>query len=380
MQVIAVASGKGGVGKSLLASNMAIGLADYGKKVILADLDLGGSNLHLVIGQKASNIGLGSFINNPNQKIEDIIQETEYKNLRFISGEGEAPGAANITTPQKKKLINRMSGLEADYLVMDLGAGSNNTILDFFLLSGCGIIVTTPTLTATLNAYLFIKNVLFRMLYSSFNKKSPATAYLETLRKDGVSLQKVYLSSLLGKLRELDPAGADLFEEKKRQLQPRLVMNMLDDPDDIQKVDRLIISVRDYLGVNLDFLGVLYRDEFQKKALNSRLPVLKYKPGAVVSQGILRICDKVLEMKLEERVNLTNLDAEFSYQSAEMEAESDFNDKVQSLEELLHSGALTQGDLIETIRMQQYEISKLKKENRFIKSKLIKASEMGFQA
>jgi len=379
MQVIAVASGKGGVGKSLLASNMAIGLADNGKKVILTDLDLGGSNLHLVIGQKPSNTGLGSFINNSKQKIEEIIQDTDYKNLRFISGEGEVPGAANISSPQKKKLINRMTSLDADYLVMDLGAGSSNTILDFFLLAGCGIIVTTPTLTATLNAYLFIKNVLFRMLYASFNKKSPATNYLETLRKDGVSLQKVYLSSLLEKLRDLDPAGADYFDEKKKYFQPRLVMNMMDNPDDIQKVDRLIISVRDYLGVNLDFLGVLYRDEFQKKALNSRLPVIKYKPGSVVSQGILRICDKVLEMKLDDRMNLTNLDAEYSYQSAELEAESDFNDKVQSLEELLHSGALTQGDLIETIRMQQYEINKLKKENRFIKSKLLKASESGFQ-
>lgn len=379
MQVIAVASGKGGVGKSLLASNMAIGLAENDKKVILADLDLGGSNLHLVIGQKPSTIGLGSFINNPKQKIDDIIQDTDYKNLRFISGEGEVPGAANITTPQKKKLINRMTSLDADYLVMDLGAGSNNTILDFFLLAGCGVIVTTPTLTATLNAYLFIKNVLFRMLYTSFNRKSPAMSYLETLRKDGVSLQKVYLSNLVDKLRDLDMAGADLFEEKKKHFQPRLVMNMMDNPDDLQKVDKLIISVRDYLGVNLDFLGVLYRDEFQKKALNSRLPVIKYKPGAVVSQGIYRICDKVLEIKMDERINLSNLDAEFSYQSAEMEAESDFNDKVQSLEELLHSGALTQGDLIETIRMQQYEINKLKKENRFIKAKLVKASESGFK-
>jgi len=379
MQVIAVASGKGGVGKSLLSSNLAIALADTGKRVILADLDLGGSNLHLVIGQKPSNSGLGSFINNPRQKIENIIQDTDYKNLRFISGEGEVPGAANITTPQKKKLINRMTSLDADYLVMDLGAGSSNTILDFFLLAGCGVIVTTPTLTATLNAYLFIKNVLFRMLYSSFGRKSPAFTYLESLRKDGVSLQKVYLSSLLAKLRELDPEGAALFDEKKIHFQPRLVMNMLDNPDDIQKVDRLNISVRDYLGINIDFLGVLYRDEFQKKALNSRLPIIKYKPGSVVSQGIFRIADKILEMKLEDKINLSNLDAEFSYQSAEMEAESDFNDKVQSLEELLHSGALTQGDLIETIRMQQYEISKLKKENRFIKSKLVKATEAGFQ-
>ena len=379
MQIIAVASGKGGVGKSLLAANMAIGLARNDKKVILADLDLGGSNLHLIIGQNPTVEGLGSFLNNSRQKIENIVHPTDYDNLSFISGEGEVPGAANITTPQKKKLIRRLMNLDADYLILDLGAGTSNTILDFFQIAGCGVIVTTPTLTATLNAYLFVKSVLFRMLYSSYDRKSPAMVYLEKLRKDGISLQKIYLSSLQDKLMELDPEGTLIFLEKKKQFQPRLVMNMLENPEDIQKSDRLILSVRDYLGINMEFLGVLYRDDFQKKALNSRLPVIVYKPRSVLSQGVYRICDKIQEMHLAENVNISVLDAEYSYQSAEMEAESDFNDKVHSLEELLHSGVLTQGDLIETIKMQQYEIKKLKRENRFIKSKLIKANDAGFQ-
>lgn len=379
MQVIAVASGKGGVGKSLLAANMAIGLAKNNKKVILADLDLGGANLHLIIGQKPTVDGLGSFINNSKQKIENIIHKTDYENLFFISGEGEIPGAANLPAGQKKKLINNLLKQDADYLIMDLGAGTSNLTLDFFLVAGCGTIVTTPTLTATLNAYLFVKSVLFRLLYTSFNRKSPAIAYLEQLRKDGISLQKVYLSSLEEKLRELDPEGAAHFEERKRHFQPKLVMNMLENPEDMQKSDRLIQSVRDYLEINMEFLGVMYRDEFQKTALNSRLPLVVYKPRSVLSQGIFRICDKLLEMHLEESMDISELDAEYSYQAAEMEAETDFNEKIQSLEELLHSGVLTQGDLIETIRMQQYEIQKLKKENRFIKSKLVKAAEAGFQ-
>ena len=216
MQVIAVASGKGGVGKSLLAANMAIGLAKNNKKVILADLDLGGANLHLIIGQKPTVDGLGSFINNSKQKIENIIHKTDYENLFFISGEGEIPGAANLPAGQKKKLINNLLKQDADYLIMDLGAGTSNLTLDFFLVAGCGTIVTTPTLTATLNAYLFVKSVLFRLLYTSFNRKSPAIAYLEQLRKDGISLQKVYLSSLEEKLRELDPEGAAHFEERKK--------------------------------------------------------------------------------------------------------------------------------------------------------------------
>ena len=220
MQIIAVASGKGGVGKSLLAANMAIGLARNDKKVILADLDLGGSNLHLIIGQNPTVEGLGSFLNNSKQKIENIIHPTDYKNLLFISGEGEVPGAANITTPQKKKLIRRLMNLEADYLILDLGAGTSNLILDFFLIAGCGIIVTTPTLTATLNAYLFVKSVLFRMLYSSYERKSPALAYLEQLRKDGISLQKIYLSSLQDKLMDLDPEGTAIFLDKKEHFQP----------------------------------------------------------------------------------------------------------------------------------------------------------------
>ena len=62
MQIIPVASGKGGVGKSLLSANLAIALGQSGKKVVLADLDLGASNLHLVLGQQAPKQGLGTKI------------------------------------------------------------------------------------------------------------------------------------------------------------------------------------------------------------------------------------------------------------------------------------------------------------------------------
>ncbi len=204
--------------------------------------------------------------------------------------------------------------------------------------------------------------------------------YLESLKKDGVSLQKVYLDNLLNTLQRLDSRGTELFKEKRMHFHPRLVMNMLDDPEDVRKVDRLVLSVKNYLGISMEFLGILYRDELQKKALNSRIPLIKYKPGSVLSQGIMRICDKILEMKEEEGVYITEKNAEMSWSSGEMEieAEADFNNKVNSLEELLHCGALTQGDLVETIRMQQYEINKLKKENRFIKVKLLKAAEQGF--
>ena len=206
MRVIPIASGKGGVGKSLLAANLSIALAQAGKRVVLADLDLGASNLHLILGFQSARHGIGTWLSGAKVAFEDIIYPTEYPNLRFIPGDAEIPGLANITLRQKNQLSRRLLAIEdADYLVLDLGAGTGTNILYFFLLSGHGIVVTAPTLTATLNAYLFLKNAVFRLMWDSFKPKSRARAILDGLRKEGASLQRAYVPEILGRVAEADP-------------------------------------------------------------------------------------------------------------------------------------------------------------------------------
>ena len=90
VQIIPVASGKGGVGKSLLSANLAIALGQQGKKVVLVDLDLGASNLHLVIGQNPSNESLGSWFTEKSD-FKDIIKPTDYQNVSFIAGDSQIP-------------------------------------------------------------------------------------------------------------------------------------------------------------------------------------------------------------------------------------------------------------------------------------------------
>jgi flagellar biosynthesis protein FlhG len=125
-------------------------------------------------------------------------------------------------------------------------------------------------------------------------------------------------------------------------------------------------------------MGIIYRDMIQDKALAGRLPIVLYKPQSVLSQAIYRIADKILESP-EDNFTPDDKQIDDSFTEAELEAEIDFDTKMEYIEDLLHSGAMNQGDLIETVKSQQLEISKLKKENNFIKLKLTKAMQQGYK-
>jgi len=377
MQIIPIASGKGGVGKSLLSANLSIALGQAGKKVILADLDLGASNLHLVLGQSSPKAGIGTFITGEN-KFEDIIADTEYENLRFIAGDSEVPGLSSLKITQKNTLIKKFQSLDADYLVLDLGAGTHLTILDLFLLSPQGIIVTAPTVTATLNGYLFLKNVVFRLMSASFKKGSKAAQYLEKLKTDAASLKKLYIPRLIETLDAIDPKNTAVFKERLSQFHPRLVMNMIDEPKDGDKALKVRRSCQQYLGLDVEHLGVMYRDSLQDRALASRLPVISYKPNSVLSQAIYRIAEKILQSEAMEFSDFSAV-TDNSFEVAQEEASDDFSAKMSYVEDLIGTGALSTGELAEIIKTQQFELNQLRNENLLLKSKIVKAANQGFK-
>lgn len=382
MQIIPIASGKGGVGKSLLSANLAIALGQAEKRVLLIDLDLGASNLHLVIGQTNPKVGIGTFLSGET-KFEDIICPTDYKNVSFIAGDSEIPGLTSLKASQKNDLIKSFNKMESkfDYLILDLGAGTHLTILDMFLLSPQGIVVTAPTVTATLNGYLFLKNVMFRMMYNTFKKGTPAYNYLETLKKDTASLQRLYIPKLVEMLEKEDPSGVSLFKKRINEFHPRLVLNMIDDPKDADRAYRIRRSCSQYLNLDLDHLGVIYRDTLQDKALSSRLPVIIYKPQSIIGQAIYRIAEKIIQsetLKFDDDYDITQA-SDTSFEIAAEEANDDFSQKMTYIEELAGTGALTPGELAETLKQQQYEITSLKNENNMLRKKLLEAAAQGFK-
>jgi flagellar biosynthesis protein FlhG len=380
MRIIPIASGKGGVGKSLLAANLGVAFAQAGQRVILADLDLGASNLHLVLGHQAPQTGIGAWLNDTRKDFTNVITDTDIRGLRFIPGDQEIPGTANLRPAQRKTLVKRLLALkdEADYLILDLGAGTHQSILDFFLLSGQGIVVSAPAVTAVLNAYVFLKNTVFRMMYTVFGKGTPARAYLEQARKEGSGPQRLYIPRMLPEIKARDPGAYENFMAHLRRFHPKLIMNMIDDPKDADVAMKIRRSCEEYLDLKIEHLGVIYRDGIQDTALASRLPVLLYKPQSIIGQAIYRIADKIMASD-EEAAPLNDKEIESTFLEAGTEAELDFDNKMEYVEDLLHSGALSQGDLVETVKTQQIEISKLKKENNFLKLKLTQAIAKGYK-
>ncbi len=379
MQIIPIASGKGGVGKSLLSANLSIALAQAGKKVVLVDLDLGASNLHLVLGLQGKRNGIGTFLTK-DSKFEEIICETDYENLSFIPGDSEIPGFAALKIFQKNALLNNLLKLDADYLVLDLGAGTHIGIIDFFLMSPSGIIITTPSVTANLDAYVFLKNTVFRMLYSSFPRKSEGGVFFDKLKNDAKTLQKFYLPAMVEELKQIDAVNTEKFLVKFSQFKPRLIMNMIDDPKDVQKSVKIRRSVKQYLNTEMEHLGIIYKDSLQDIALSSRLPVIIYKPQAMISQAIYRIADKIMESEAENYLGQEFIDfADSTFAEAEVEAETDFKSKIGYVDELIGGDSLSKGEMSELIKSQQFEISNLRSENLLLKTKITKAIKAGFK-
>ncbi len=375
MMILPVGSGKGGVGKSLLATNLSIALAEAGRKVVLVDLDLGASNAHTMLGIRSVNRGIGTFLSVPRTSFEEIVLPTEYEGLSFVAGDAEMPGTANLKPAQKKRLVRCLESLACDFMVLDLGPGAGANALDFFLLATGGIVVTTPALTSLLNAYIFLKNVVFRAIYATVDQRSRAFAVLEEMRKDREGgLQRASVPRILSRIAREDPEGHALLSHALGRLRPRLVLNMVEDPAEAARAEKLRASVRDYLGIELSHLGVVFRDELQAVALGSRVPILRYKPGCVLSRALFRISEKLLAAAADEPDGAPWMagakgDVEGPQPTAEAEAEEDYKGMRRDLEDLLNSGALSPADLVESVRSQQIELSTLRRENALLRAR-----------
>ena len=168
-RIIAITSGKGGVGKTNLAVNMAIAYGQLGKKVILIDGDLGMANVNVLLNV-VPQYNLMNVINHQ-KKMHEIILDTEF-GIRFIAGASGFSKIANLSKEELDYFAKEFASLsDADIIIIDTGAGVANNVLQFVAAADEVFVVTTPEPTAITDAYGIIKIITTEIVDRTVNIK-----------------------------------------------------------------------------------------------------------------------------------------------------------------------------------------------------------------
>ncbi|MBB5218455.1 MinD/ParA family protein [Treponema rectale] len=168
-RIIAITSGKGGVGKTNLSVNMAIAYAQLGKKVILIDGDLGMANVNVLLSI-VPQYNLMQVLNGQ-KKMSEIILDTEF-GIKFIAGANGFSKIANLSKDELDNFASEFASLSnADIIIIDTGAGIANNVLQFVAAADEVYVVTTPEPTAITDAYGIIKIITTELADRDINLK-----------------------------------------------------------------------------------------------------------------------------------------------------------------------------------------------------------------
>jgi flagellar biosynthesis protein FlhG len=247
--VIAVTSGKGGVGKTSFTINIGLAIAQRGKRVLILDADLGMANVNVAIGVPARynlfDVILGR------KTLREIVVEGPGGLLLVPGGSGIAE-LANIGEAQRQRLMEQFSGLGdmADIILVDTAAGLSKNVLAFAAAADSVIVVTIPEPPAIADAYAIMKSV--------FRERPDAEVNLVVNRIQRAS------------------EGRAVF-------------------------DKLSLVVQRFLGKKIQSLGAISDDPHVSEAIRSQKPLLLKFPDAAASKAMKSMVPSLfVELKADE--------------------------------------------------------------------------------
>lgn len=248
-RVIAITSGKGGVGKSNITVNLALALSRQGQRVLIIDADLGMANVDLLLG--CSPDYNFSHLLSQSCSITDIVAQGPGE-IQYISGGSGIKDLANLSERELYVISSQLSNLDdlADIILIDTGAGISQNVLHFVTCADEVIVVTTPEPTAMTDAYAIVK----------------ATS---------VQRSQVQLGLIINRVRS---------KEEARSVMASLAR-----------------ACEKFLAVSVSELGFLPEDMYVGKAVRRQQPFYLLYPTARASDGINSIACALLAKEYKER-------------------------------------------------------------------------------
>lgn len=293
-KIWAVGSGKGGVGKSFITANLGVAMAKHGKHVVLVDLDLGGANLHTCLGMAHPERTLSDFLTGKVEHINDLLEDTCVPGLNLISGAADSLHIANLKYFQKTKVIRNLSRIEADYVILDLGAGTTFNTLDFFVHAKRGLVSVIPEPTSIENTYRFLKCVYMRKLRTT----SPELQHIVQdvlIQKHRGGRKIKTLAAFFSAMDKLHPEHSASLKEQLGTLRLHLIVNQVHESADIEMGQSLKLACQKYFGMALDYAGYLYHDASVVKALRQYKPFLFAYPHTRLAINFDHIAASMIE-------------------------------------------------------------------------------------
>jgi len=294
-KVWAVAGGKGGTGKTFFLYYLALQLTSLGKKTILVDADLGGPNLHSLLGIRSPAATLTDFFDKK-KPLQEIIQPTDTAGLFLIPGNLKSLNSEAIQHSQKLKLFRQIRALDADCILLDLGAGTHAHTVDCFLFADRRIIVSAPEVSGLDNMYHFIKSVYFRKLNALLKERD-----LKEIAKERWQNRKQYninsLLDLICSLRDVDLGADSDIKNELAQTSIQLIMNQVRNRTQAQLGFSVKSVCTKLLGIRLMYSGFIHYDPEYWQLLREKAPGNYFKVSQAFASVMAQTTERLLHKK-----------------------------------------------------------------------------------
>jgi len=299
---IAVGAGRGGVGKSLVAVNLAVYFAQLGKGVVLVDADGAGSNLHAHFGLKAAR-SEPDLADGGADAIRSALVPTSVPGLSLL------PAAHDAATPglvlrgaRKGRWLAALRALPAEYLVVDVGPGQGDLALDLMLAADIPIAVTVPEPPAIETTYRFLRAAFRRRLRRALTRDKLRSTILER-----ALFELGFLPSpidLVRKLDKMDKALAETAWAEAQALRVQLVVNQTRVRTDTELGAWMSGLVSRHYGVVLDELGHVEQDDTVWLTVRRNKPLLVDSPTSKSARNVERLARRVLALAASRGADL----------------------------------------------------------------------------
>jgi flagellar biosynthesis protein FlhG len=296
-RVIAVGGGRGGVGKSIVATNLAVYLAQLGRSVVLVDADPVGAELHTLLGLEAAGAAAAPLVEaSVESEDEDELESvpTAVPGLSLLP-QTYRTGSTIPTRPGRKAhFIEAVRKLDVDYVVMDLGAGTGPATLDLYLAADLGLTVTTPEPPSVEAVYRFAR-ALFQRLVRRLLVSDRFRMRLAERAQDEVGPLPPP-QELVRALSRYDAGLGRMAKTELSRLRPRLIVNSTRLRADTDLGVTMGEMSKRYLGVTFDYLGHVEHDDAVWLSVRKSRPLLIDNPTSKSARNLERIARRTLAL------------------------------------------------------------------------------------